>query len=101
MSINFKSIFKVIFVIGVLLGFASVFLDWYYLQGIADSGETVVFWIYNALFDWSTTCSTGALFNESYQPNRNRVSSRFVLISLFSTISRRRTRRQARKSQKV
>ena len=68
MSINFKSVYKVLFVIGLVLGFASVFLDWYYLQGINDSGETVVYWIYNALFDWSTPFSTGALFNEVYQP---------------------------------
>jgi len=82
MSINFKSIFKVIFVIGVLLGFASVFLDWYYLQGIADSGETVVFWIYNALFDWSTTFSTGALFNESYQPKNATMPVAIVIVFL-------------------
>ena len=69
MSINFKSVYKILFVIGLLLGFASVFLDWYYLQGVSlVSGETVVYWIYNALFDWSSPFSEGALFNEVYQP---------------------------------
>ncbi|MFX0011043.1 MAG: hypothetical protein ACFE9R_12060, partial [Candidatus Hermodarchaeota archaeon] len=68
MLINFKSVYKGLFIIGLLLGFVSVFLDWYYLQGISESGETVVYWIYNALFDWSTPFSEGAFFNKSYQP---------------------------------
>jgi len=83
MSVNFKSVYKIIFVIGVLLGFASVFLDWYYLQGITDSGETVVYWIYNALFDWSTTFSTGALFNESYQPKNATMPIAIVIVFLI------------------
>ncbi|MFX1448990.1 MAG: hypothetical protein ACFFCG_12820 [Promethearchaeota archaeon] len=69
MSLNFKSVYKILFIIGLLLGFASVFLDWYYFQGISEvSGETVVYWIYNALFDWSSPFSKNALFNEVYQP---------------------------------
>ena len=68
MSINFKSVYKALFIFGLLLGFVSIFLDWYYLEGISNSGETVVYWIYNALFDWSTPFSAGALFNERYQP---------------------------------
>jgi hypothetical protein len=68
MSLNIKSGFKVIFLVGLLLGFASVFLDWYYLQGALDSGQIVMSWIYNALFGWSTPFAEGNLFNESYEP---------------------------------
>ncbi|NVM16986.1 MAG: hypothetical protein HWN80_04670 [Candidatus Lokiarchaeota archaeon] len=84
MSINFKSIYKILFVIGLLLGFASVFLDWYYLQGISEvSGETVVYWVYNALFDWSTLFSEGALFNEVYQPKNATMPIAIVIVFII------------------
>ena len=80
MVINFKSGYKVIFIVGLLLGFASLFLDWYYLQAVSESGETVVYWIYSALFDWSTPFSQGALFNERYQPNNASIPIAIVVV---------------------
>jgi len=68
MSINFKSGYKVIFLVGLVLCFTSVFLDWYYLEGVLDSGATIMSWVYNALFGWSTPFGEGNLFNESYRP---------------------------------
>ena len=68
MTINFKSGYKIIFIIGLLFGFASVFLDWYYFQGVNNSGEIVIFWIYSALFDWSSPFSQGAVINDFYEP---------------------------------
>jgi hypothetical protein len=68
MTIKFKSGYKIIFIIGLLLSFVSVFLDWYYFQGVNDSGEVVTSWVYNALFDWSTAFSQGASINEFYEP---------------------------------
>lgn len=65
---NFKSRYKIVFIIGLLLGFASVFLDWYYFQGVNDAGQTVIYWVYSALFDWSTIFSQGAVINEFYAP---------------------------------
>ena len=83
MSINFKSVYKIIFVVGLVLGFASLFLDWYYLQGISESGDTVVYWIYNALFDWSTPFSKGALFNEIYQPENATMPIAIVIVFII------------------
>ena len=80
MVINFKSGFRVIFIVGLLLGFASLFLDWYYLQAVSESGETVVYWIYSALFDWSTPFSQGALFNERYQPSNASIPIAIVVV---------------------
>jgi hypothetical protein len=84
MSINFKSVYKILFLIGLVLGFASVFLDWYYLQGISESGDTVVYWIYNALFDWSTPFSKGALFNEFYQPKNATMPIAIVIVFIIT-----------------
>ena len=68
MTLNFKSGYKIIFIIGLLFGFASLFLDWYYFQGVTDSGEVVIYWVYSALFDWSTPFSQSAAFNKFYEP---------------------------------
>jgi len=68
MTLNFKSGYKIIFIIGLLFGFASLFLDWYYFQGVNDSNEIVVYWVYSVLFDWSTPFSQSATFNKFYEP---------------------------------
>jgi len=93
MKINFKSAYKIIFVIGLLFGFASVFLDWYYFQGVNDSGEVVMNWIYSALFDWSTAFSEGASINEFYEPKNSSIPIAIVIaflvvisLSAYSTL---------------
>jgi len=79
---NFKSGYKIIFVIGLLFGFASVFLDWYYLQGVNNSGEVVMYWIYSALFDWSTAFSQGAVINEFYEPKNASIPIAIIIVFL-------------------
>ena len=93
MSINFKSGYKIIFLIGLLFSFASVFLDWYYLQGAIFSGETAMSWIYNVLFGWSTPFTEGNLYNESYEPQNATMPVAIVVVfiaaiflSAYSTI---------------
>ncbi len=93
MTINFKLGYKIIFIIGLLFGFASVFLDWYYLQGVNDSGEVVMYWIYSALFDWSTAFSQGAVINEFYEPKNSSIPIAIVIaflvvifLSVYSTL---------------
>jgi len=82
MTVNFKSGYKVIFLIGLLFGFVSIFLDWYYFQGVKDSGEVVVNWVYNLLFDWRTALSQGELANEYYQPKNASVPVAIVAVFL-------------------
>ncbi len=68
MSINIKSGYKIIFLVGLIFSFASVFLDWYYFQGVLDSGATITSWVYNVLFGWSTPFTEANAFNSHYQP---------------------------------
>ncbi len=82
MTINFRSGYKIIFVIGLLFGFASVFLDWYYFQGVNNSGETVIYWVYSALFDWSTVFFQGAVINEFYTPKNASIPIAIVIAFL-------------------
>jgi len=79
---NFKSGYKIVFIIGLLLGFASVFFDWYYFQGVNSSGKTVIYWTYNALFDWSTTLFQGAVLNEFFAPKNASLPVAIVIVFL-------------------
>ena len=82
MTKNFKSGYKIVFIIGLLFGFVSVFLDWYYFQGVNDSGEVVTHWIYNALFDWGTSFSQGAVINDFYEPKNASLPVAIVIVFL-------------------
>ena len=84
MSINIKSGYKIIFLVGLILGFASVFLDWYYLQGVLDSGATIMSWFYNPLFGWSTPFGEGNMFNESYRPQNATMPVVIVLVLIVA-----------------
>ncbi|MBY8978784.1 MAG: hypothetical protein KGD72_00205 [Candidatus Lokiarchaeota archaeon] len=94
MSINIKSGYKIIFIIGLIFSFASVFLDWYYIQGVLDnSGEPIMSWIYNTLFGWSTLFTEANMFNESYRPQNATmpvvivmVLIALVFLSAYSTL---------------
>ena len=81
---KFKSGYKIVFIIGLLFGFASVFLDWYYFQGVNNSGETVIYWVYNALFDWSTIFSQGAVINEFYEPKNASLPVAIIIAYLIA-----------------
>ena len=84
MSINGKSGYKIIFLIGLIFGFASVFLDWYYLLGALDSGATVTSWVYNALFGWSTPFVEGNSFNEFYRPQNATMPVAVVIVFIVA-----------------
>jgi hypothetical protein len=85
MSINIKSGYKIIFLIGLILSFASVFLDWYYLEGVLNnSGEPIMLWIYNTLFGWSTPFTEGNQFNESYKPQNATMPVVIVIVLIVA-----------------
>ncbi len=85
MSRNIKSGYKILFLIGLLFSFASVFLDWYYLQGTFFTGEVIVSWIYNLLFGWSTPFGEGNVLNGSYAP-QNAIMPVVVVVVLIVLI---------------
>ena len=85
MSINVKSGYKIIFLIGLIFSFASVFLDWYYLQGVLNtSGEPIMSWIYNALLGWSTPFGEENAFNDSYEPQNATMPVALVIVFIVA-----------------
>lgn len=84
MSINIKSGYKIIFLVGLMLSLASVFLDWYYLHGVLNnSGEIIMSWIYNALFGWSTPFGKGNALNDFYQPKNATLPVAIVIVFII------------------
>ena len=58
MKINLKIEFRVLYIIGLILLFLSMFMDWYYVQVIGDNGKVYASWSYNPLTEWSTISSS-------------------------------------------
>ena len=52
MKINLKKLFRSSFIIGLLLLFLSMWLDWYYVQVINDENKLMAMWSYNPLTEW-------------------------------------------------
>ena len=62
MKINLEIIFRVLFIIGLLLLFLSMFLDWYYVQVVNNQGKLTASWGYNPFFEWRTIISNDKTF---------------------------------------
>ncbi|MHA1437377.1 MAG: hypothetical protein ACTSPD_07340 [Promethearchaeota archaeon] len=54
MDINLKNKFKILFLIGLIILFISLFLDWYYLQIYNNDDQLILSWSYNPFTEWST-----------------------------------------------
>ncbi len=61
-----------------------MFLDWYYLQGVLDSGETIMSWVYNALFGWRTPFTRGIVLNPLYTPQNATMPVVIVLVLIIA-----------------
>ncbi len=68
MKINLKKSFKVLFLIGLILSFVSLFLDWYYFQ-VYSNGELIAAWNYNVFSDWTTIFSYSSTLNNEFKPD--------------------------------
>ena len=64
MNYSLKEIFRYLFLIGLVLLFTSLFLDWYYFQ-IILYGEVIASWSYNPLVGWYTLLSEDNILNTS------------------------------------
>jgi hypothetical protein len=70
---NIKRWFRSMFIVGLLLGVISLFLDYYLFQAFDSDGELVVLWSYSPLFDWHTIFSDDSIFNEKYHPHSSSI----------------------------
>ena len=68
MNINLKTKFKLLYLIGVVLLFTSLFLDWYYFQAFDGDDKLIAYWSYNPFTEWSTFMSGDNRFNNLVEP---------------------------------
>lgn len=85
MNLRSVSIFKISFLIGLILLFLSFFVQWYTFQAYTMNYELVVSWKYNILREWSTLVSDSQ-FNEALQPTNLSIPLPLNIIFICSII---------------
>ncbi|MFW9943245.1 MAG: hypothetical protein ACFFFT_19575 [Candidatus Thorarchaeota archaeon] len=64
---------KLMLIVGVILLFVSLFLEWYSFQVVDLNNELIASWSYNLFFEWTTEFPSGITVNEEYRPLNLRV----------------------------
>jgi len=67
-SLKIRFYFRMVFLVGVMLLFLSLFLDWYTFQVYDVNHEIIASWSYNIFFEWSTDFPRGITTNENNRP---------------------------------
>lgn len=85
--------FRFIFIVGVVLLFASIFMDWFHFEAYNRNGKHIASWTYNIFTEWSTTKSGSE--NKSLRPSdlnlpiaMNIILLFFIFICLYSSLFR-------------
>ena len=60
--------FRLYFVVGLVISFISLFLDWYLLQGVDSSGAVLIDWSYNLVINWYSPSQLNTELNNWYRP---------------------------------
>lgn len=93
MQFSVKFGFRIIFLIGIIFLFLSVFLDWYTYIAFDDQKNLVVSWSYHLFLDWKSILPSNTYYNENYKPTDssipilvNVVLIALLMISAFSVL---------------
>lgn len=91
MNSNIKKKFRILFLIGLVLLFASLFLEWYIFQVYNSNNVLIAYWSYNPLTEWSTIFSEDSTFNYLVKPEDIHMpltlTGLFIVILLISAFS--------------
>jgi len=82
-----KTKFKVIYLIGLILLFTSLFLEWYSFQAYTSDNKLIGFWSYNLFTEWSTMISGDQHFNNKIKPNNLSIPIEISILFIFSIIA--------------
>jgi len=74
---DLKALFRVCFIIGLLILFLSLFLNWYIIQIYSSSGALVAEWNYNPITEWNAEVS-----NDTFESPK-RILIPFAINALF------------------
>ncbi|MFW9873336.1 MAG: hypothetical protein ACFFG0_09555 [Candidatus Thorarchaeota archaeon] len=59
---------RLMLIIGLILLFISLFLEWYSFQVVDNNNELIASWSYSLFFEWTTELPQGIAVNEDYRP---------------------------------
>jgi hypothetical protein len=85
--------FKILFYIGIVLLFISMFLPWYWIEMTNSDGKTIALWYYNPFTEWTTHLSKKSDVNNAFRPEDlnmpitlNVLYVALMFVSLYSVI---------------
>ena len=78
-----NQLFRLSFLIGLVILFISMFLDWYSFQTYNSSGNLIASWHYNLFTEWSSPFTDDNIFNEMVKPKELHVPIAISIIFLF------------------
>ena len=82
-----KTKFKFLYIIGLMLLFTSLFLEWYSFQAYTSDNKLIAFWSYNLFTEWSTMISGDQHFNKQTKPNNLLIPIEISILFIFSIIA--------------
>ena len=86
MELRMKKAFKGFYLIGLLLLFASLFLEWYYVDISNFDKQIISSWYYNVFTEWSTNFEVQNTVNYLFKPNNLEISLIIILVFIGSLI---------------
>ena len=69
MKTNLKTRFKYLYIVGWLLLFTSLFLEWYIFQVYSSGNKLLVSWNYNLFTEWTTVISSSNSYYSKMRPS--------------------------------
>jgi len=85
MKINTK--FKSLYVMGLILLFTSLFLEWYSFQVYTNDNKLIAYWSFNLFTEWSTVISNDQHFNKQIKPNNLSIPIEISILFIFSILA--------------
>lgn len=86
MDFSLKVGCKINFIIGIVILFISLFMDWYFFQATDSAGNVVILWTYHLLYDWQTNLPANTFINEIYCPQNTTVPLVIPIMMIVSLI---------------
>lgn len=81
-----SNVLRIMLLVGIIISGVSLFFDWYLFQAKDQSGNLVVYWGYNPIFNWYSIFGEGSVFNELYTPIAKPIPLTMIIVFFVSLI---------------
>jgi len=82
-----KNKFKFLFILGLMLLFTSLFLEWYSFRAYTSNNTLIAYWSFNLFTEWSTVISGEQHFNKQVKPNNISIPIEISILFIFSILA--------------